>query len=48
MNFHPESAPVSSVTLNNIVKRFGTFTAVHKANLEIPEGAFVKIGRAHV
>ncbi len=43
MNFHPESAPVSSVTLNNIVKRFGTFTAVHKANLEIPEGAFVTL-----
>ncbi|UXX84317.1 ABC transporter ATP-binding protein [Roseovarius pelagicus] len=34
---------MSSVSLNNIVKRFGSFTAVHKANLEIPEGAFVTL-----
>ena len=34
---------MSSVTLKNIVKRFGTFTAVHQANLEIPEGDFVTL-----
>ncbi|MDK3018579.1 ABC transporter ATP-binding protein [Pseudodonghicola flavimaris] len=34
---------MSSVTLKNIVKRFGNFTAVHQANLEIPEGAFVTL-----
>ncbi|MBO9436445.1 ABC transporter ATP-binding protein [Ruegeria sp. R13_0] len=34
---------MSSVTLNNIVKRFGSFTAVHSTNLEIPEGAFVTL-----
>ena len=34
---------MSSVSLRNIVKQFGTFTAVHKANLEIPEGAFVTL-----
>jgi putative spermidine/putrescine transport system ATP-binding protein/spermidine/putrescine transport system ATP-binding protein len=34
---------MSSVTLNNIVKRFGTFTAVHRSSLEIPEGAFVTL-----
>ena len=32
---------MSAVTLSNIVKRFGTFTAVHRTTLEIPEGAFV-------
>ncbi|MAC80531.1 MAG: polyamine ABC transporter ATP-binding protein [Rhodobacteraceae bacterium] len=34
---------MSSVSLRNIVKQFGTFTAVHKANLDIPEGAFVTL-----
>lgn len=34
---------MSSVTLNKIVKRFGTFTAVHRSSLEIPEGAFVTL-----
>ena len=34
---------MSSVTLNNIVKRFGNFTAVHRSSLEIPEGAFVTL-----
>ncbi len=34
---------MSSVTLNNIVKRFGDFTAVHKTSLEIPEGDFVTL-----
>jgi len=34
---------VSSVVLKNIVKRFGSVTAVHQANLEIPEGAFVTL-----
>ncbi|MEE4121345.1 MAG: ABC transporter ATP-binding protein [Paracoccaceae bacterium] len=34
---------MSSVHLRNIVKRFGTFTAVHKTSLEIPEGAFVTL-----
>lgn len=34
---------MSSVSLRNIVKTFGTFTAVHKANLDIPEGAFVTL-----
>lgn len=34
---------MSSVTLSNIVKRFGEFTAVHPTNLDIPEGAFVTL-----
>jgi putative spermidine/putrescine transport system ATP-binding protein/spermidine/putrescine transport system ATP-binding protein len=34
---------VSSVTLRNIVKRFGDFTAVHATDLEVPEGAFVTL-----
>ncbi|MGR3696851.1 MAG: ABC transporter ATP-binding protein, partial [Roseovarius sp.] len=34
---------MSAVTLSNIVKRFGTFTAVHRTTLEIPEGAFVTL-----
>ncbi|MGE4324749.1 MAG: ABC transporter ATP-binding protein [Pseudodonghicola sp.] len=34
---------MSSVHLTNIVKRFGSFTAVHKTSLEIPEGAFVTL-----
>lgn len=34
---------MSSVTLNNIVKRFGEFTAVHPTSLEIPEGDFVTL-----
>ncbi|RBI75829.1 ABC transporter ATP-binding protein [Roseovarius sp. TE539] len=34
---------MSAVTLNNIAKRFGTFTAVHKSSLEIAEGAFVTL-----
>ncbi|MGB8622613.1 MAG: ABC transporter ATP-binding protein [Paracoccaceae bacterium] len=34
---------MSSVILTDIVKRFGTFTAVHKTSLEIPDGAFVTL-----
>ena len=34
---------MSAVTLNNIVKRFGTLTAVHPTTLEIPEGAFLTL-----
>lgn len=34
---------MSSVTLNNIVKRFGNFTAVHRSSLDIAEGAFVTL-----
>lgn len=34
---------MSAVTLKNIVKRFGNFTAVHKTTLEIPDGAFVTL-----
>ncbi|WP_163850827.1 ABC transporter ATP-binding protein [Pseudooceanicola aestuarii] len=34
---------MSSVTLDNIAKRFGSFTAVHPTSLEIPEGAFVTL-----
>ena len=34
---------MSSVTLNNIVKRFGNFTAVHQSSLEVPEGAFITL-----
>jgi len=34
---------VSSVQLDNIVKRFGAFTAVEKTSLSIPEGAFVTL-----
>ncbi|WP_226627125.1 ABC transporter ATP-binding protein [Alloyangia pacifica] len=34
---------MSSVTLQNVVKRFHRFTAVHEVNLEIPDGAFVTL-----
>ena len=34
---------MSAVTLQDIVKRFGTFTAVHRTTLEIPEGAFLTL-----
>ncbi|TCO72398.1 ABC transporter ATP-binding protein [Rhodovulum euryhalinum] len=34
---------MSSVFLRDIVKRFGSFTAVHKTSLEIPEGQFVTL-----
>jgi putative spermidine/putrescine transport system ATP-binding protein len=34
---------VSAVTLTDIVKRFGDFTAVHRMSLEIPEGGFVTL-----
>ena len=34
---------MSSVHLKNIVKRFGSVTAVHRTSLEIPEGAFVTL-----
>jgi putative spermidine/putrescine transport system ATP-binding protein/spermidine/putrescine transport system ATP-binding protein len=34
---------MSSVTLNNIVKRFGNFTAVHQSSLDVPEGAFMTL-----
>ncbi|MBK0328510.1 ABC transporter ATP-binding protein [Rhodobacteraceae bacterium F11138] len=34
---------MSSVHLNNIVKRFGNFTAVHPTDLTIPEGDFVTL-----
>ena len=31
---------MAAVTLTDIVKRFGTFTAVHRMSLDIPEGSF--------
>ncbi len=34
---------MSAVTLTDIVKRFGTFTAVHRMSLEIPQGSFVTL-----
>ncbi|AHM03671.1 Putrescine transport ATP-binding protein PotA [Roseibacterium elongatum DSM 19469] len=34
---------MSAVTLTNIEKKFGTFTAVHPMSLEIPEGEFVTL-----
>ncbi|MGV8984703.1 MAG: ABC transporter ATP-binding protein [Cypionkella sp.] len=34
---------MSAVTLTNIVKRFGTLTAVHRMSLDIPEGSFVTL-----
>lgn len=34
---------MSAVTLNNIVKRFGDYTAVHQMSLEIEEGSFVTL-----
>ncbi len=34
---------MSGVRLNNIVKRFGDFTALHTLNLDIPEGEFVSL-----
>ncbi len=34
---------MSTVTLTDIVKRFGDFVAVHRMSLEIPEGGFVTL-----
>jgi len=34
---------VTAVTLTNIVKKFGNFTAVQRMSLEIPEGGFVTL-----
>ncbi len=34
---------MSAVTLSNIEKKFGTFTAVHPMSMEIPEGEFVTL-----
>jgi putative spermidine/putrescine transport system ATP-binding protein/spermidine/putrescine transport system ATP-binding protein len=34
---------VSAVTLTNIVKRFGSFTALHPMSMEIEEGSFVTL-----
>lgn len=34
---------MSAVTLTNIVKRFGTFTALHPMSMEIAEGSFVTL-----
>lgn len=34
---------MSAVTLTDIVKRFGEFTAVHRMSLDIPEGSFVTL-----
>ncbi|WP_269583466.1 ABC transporter ATP-binding protein [Roseibium sp. Sym1] len=34
---------MSAVTLTNIVKKFGGFTAVHRMSMEIPDGSFVTL-----
>jgi len=34
---------VNAVTLTDIVKRFGGFTALHRMSLDIPEGSFVTL-----
>ncbi len=34
---------MGAVNLNNIVKRFGTFTAVEQTSMEIPEGSFTTL-----
>ncbi len=34
---------MSGVKLNNVVKRFGDFTALHALNLEIQEGEFLSL-----
>ncbi len=34
---------MSAVSLTNIVKKFGTFTAVHRMSLDIAEGSFVTL-----
>lgn len=34
---------MSAVSLSNIVKRFGDYTAVHQMSLEIPEGSFITL-----
>ncbi len=34
---------MSDVALKDVVKRFGSFTAVHRMSLEIPEGSFVTL-----
>ncbi|MCU9840463.1 ABC transporter ATP-binding protein [Ruegeria sp. WL0004] len=34
---------MSAVTLTDIVKRFGDFTAVHRMSLDIPQGSFVTL-----
>ncbi len=32
---------MATVTLNNVVKRFGAFEVVHGANIDIKDGEFV-------
>ncbi len=34
-------AGTNAVELRNVVKRFGDFTALHKADLDVPDGSFV-------
>ncbi|QFS95808.1 polyamine ABC transporter ATP-binding protein [Roseibium aggregatum] len=34
---------MSAVSLNNIVKKFGGFTAVHRMSMDIPDGSFVTL-----
>ncbi|MHA7774126.1 ABC transporter ATP-binding protein [Roseibium sp. M-1] len=34
---------MSAVTLTNIVKKFGGFTAVHRMSMDIPDGSFVTL-----
>ncbi|PVB62895.1 ABC transporter ATP-binding protein [Labrenzia sp. 011] len=34
---------MGAVSLTNIVKRFGSFTAVHRMSMDIPEGSFVTL-----
>lgn len=34
---------MSAVTLTDIVKRFGSFTALHRMSMEIPDGSFVTL-----
>ena len=34
---------MSTVTLQNVIKRFGDFTAVHETNLQMDEGEFVTL-----
>ena len=34
---------MSAVSLKNIVKKFGGFTAVHRMSMDIPDGSFVTL-----
>ena len=39
---------MASISIRNLVKRYGDFPVIPDLNLEIADHEFVEIGRAHV